>query len=77
MGRFLPFKQAGVLDKHDDQVFCGIFSKDGTLFLSACQGCVVYLTKKIIQNLSQLHFSFFCSLSSSIPLGDSLSLSCS
>jgi WD40 repeat protein len=37
MGRFLPFKQTAVLAEHDDHVFCGLFSKDGSLYLSACQ----------------------------------------
>jgi hypothetical protein len=38
IGRLLPNKQPEILAEHNDHVFCGLFSKDGSLFMSACQG---------------------------------------
>ncbi|KAL0481046.1 hypothetical protein AKO1_013680 [Acrasis kona] len=35
--RFLPYHSKGRIARFDSQVFCGQFSSDGTIFMSACQ----------------------------------------
>ncbi|RWS27205.1 DDB1- and CUL4-associated factor 11-like isoform X2, partial [Leptotrombidium deliense] len=39
---FLP-NSSSVLEQYPSKAFCGFFSKDGSLFLTACQDCIIRL----------------------------------
>jgi hypothetical protein len=45
--RFLPNHNTGSIARFHSQVFCGQFSSDGSIFMSACQDvrkCLILLT---------------------------------
>jgi hypothetical protein len=38
--QFMPNKLSGFAGQYNNQAFCGQFSQDGTVFMSACQGMI-------------------------------------
>eukprot|EP01027_Heterolobosea_sp_BB2_P007013 GEZU01010495.1.p1 GENE.GEZU01010495.1~~GEZU01010495.1.p1 ORF type:complete len:482 (-),score=95.84 GEZU01010495.1:147-1592(-) len=41
--RYIPNRQLGMVDQYDHHAFCGQFSKDGEVFVSACQDQIIRL----------------------------------
>lgn len=55
MQNFIPNQPKGIVDQYDHQIFCGQFSKDGEIYMSACQDQIIrfYRTEEIRQAITQ------------------------